>query len=61
VIILGLSNVAQPILGLSNVAQPILGLSNVAQPILGLSNVASSNIVNDSHSYLDSHSHSYRE
>ena len=49
------------ILGLSNVAQPILGLSNVAQPILGLSNVASSNIVNDSHSYLDSHSHSYRE
>ena len=48
------------ILGLSNVAQPILGLSNVAQPILGLSDVASSNIVNDSHSYLDLHSHSKR-
>ena len=46
--------------GLSNVAQPILGLSNVAQPISGLSNVALSNIVNDSHSYLDSHSYSKR-
>ena len=59
-IILGLSNVAQPILRLSNVAQLVLGLFNVAQPVLGLSNVSSSNIVNDSHSYLDLHSHSKR-